>query len=160
MTEAEVDDDPPVEAGAPLVLLVEDDRDDARLITRAFRKIGLAAEVRWVADGEQAVGLLEKTADGSDPTGLPVLVLLDLKLPRKSGFEVLEWLKEHQLCRRIPVVVLTSSRERVDLQRAYDLGANSYLVKPVRTGALNDMAQSINQYWLALNERPPLGPSL
>ncbi len=148
-------DDVPAEPGQPFVLLVEDYPDDARLISRAFRKLDLDAPVHRVVDGEQAVAALSEAAANSG--SMPILVLLDLKLPRRSGFEVLEWMKQHELIRRIPVVVLTSSREHVDLQRAYDLGANSYLVKPVRPGALNSIARLISEYWLSLNERPPFG---
>ena len=86
----------------------------------------------------------------------PVLMLLDLKLPRKSGLEVLAWVREQAGLKRLPVVVLTSSRETTDINRAYDLGANSYLVKPVGFENLFELAKSLNMYWLMLNEEPNL----
>jgi DNA-binding response OmpR family regulator len=118
----------------PQVLLVEDDRDDALLIRRAFRKAGLALPTH-VEDGEAAVAYLARCAIGDQsPSPLPALVLLDLKLPRKSGLEVLAWLR--------------------GLRRAYDLGANSYLVKPVGFEALRQLVETLGLYWLTLNEPP------
>ncbi len=127
------------------VLLVEDNNDDAELIARAFRKAGLPVILERVADGDAAVERLN---------GGPVsLVLLDLKLPLRSGFEVLGWMRgqAEAAVRRIPVVVLTSSDQERDVRQAYDLGANSYLVKPVGAPALLDMARSLDGYWLRLN---------
>jgi CheY-like chemotaxis protein len=140
------------------VLLVEDNRDDALLIGRAFRKAGLAPPAH-VEDGEAAVAYLAQAATDGDraPSPLPALVLLDLKLPRKSGLEVLAWLREHDTLRRLPVVVLTSSREAPDVRRAYDLGANSYLVKPVDARALLQLVETLGLYWLTLNEPPHTG---
>lgn len=86
---------------------------------------------------------------------MPAIVLLDLKLPRMSGFEVLGWIRTDQRVRRLPVVVLTSSRLRGDVGRAYDLGANSYLVKPTVPEALASMMADVGRYWFGLNERPP-----
>jgi CheY-like chemotaxis protein len=138
------------------ILLVEDDPNDVFLIQRAFRRINLANPIQVVQDGEAAVLYLsgqEPYAD-RDRYPFPILVLLDLKLPRRSGLEVLEWLRQQPKLRRLPVVVLTSSRENSDLNRAYDLGANSYLVKPVAFDGLLEMVRSLNQYWLILNEKP------
>jgi CheY-like chemotaxis protein len=130
------------------VLLVEDNPDDAELITRAFRKAGLAVILEHVVDGEAAVARLAR-AD-APAVGL---VLLDLKLPLRSGFEVLGWIRDEAevAVRRIPVIVLTSSDQERDVRQAYDLGANSYLVKPVGAPALLDMARGLNGYWLRLN---------
>jgi CheY-like chemotaxis protein len=138
------------------ILLVEDDPNDVLLIQRAFRKANLANPIQVMNDGEAAVQYLsgqEPYAD-RDRYPLPMLMLLDLKLPRRSGLEVLEWLKQQPKLKRLPVVVLTSSREHTDLNRAYDLGANSYLVKPVAFDSLLNMVQTLNQYWLIINERP------
>ena len=140
-----------------LILMVEDDEDDARLIARAFRRIDPGIPIQRVEDGEQAVAYLAGSAPFGPDRVFPVLVLLDLKLPRKSGFEVLQWLKNQPSIRRIPVVILTSSKERIDLARAYDLGANSYLVKPVRPHAVSNLMANIDSYWLSSNEPPPLG---
>ena len=140
------------------ILLVEDDPNDVFLIQRAFRKANLANPIQVMKDGEAAVQYLsgqEPYAD-RDRYPLPILMLLDLKLPRRSGLEVLEWLKQQPKLKRLPVVVLTSSREHTDLNRAYDLGANSYLVKPVAFDSLLNMVQTLNQYWLIINESPNL----
>jgi CheY-like chemotaxis protein len=140
------------------ILLVEDSPDDALLIQRAFRKANLANPVELVRDGEDAVTYLSGAAPYEDRERfpLPVFMLLDLKLPRRSGLEVLAWVREQPALRRLPVVVLTSSRESVDVNRAYDLGVNSYLTKPVGFEALLEMVKNVNLYWLVLNENPEL----
>jgi len=141
------------------ILLVEDSPDDAFLIQRAFRKANLANSVQLVRDGEEAMAYLKGEPPFSDRNEfpLPVLMLLDLKLPRRSGLEVLEWVRQDSTLKRLPVVVLTSSRESVDINRAYDLGVNSYLTKPVGFDALLEMVKSVNLYWLILNEQPEIG---
>jgi DNA-binding response OmpR family regulator len=134
------------------ILLVEDDHNDVLLIKRAFQKVNIANPIIVVNDGEQAVSYLA----GREPyvdRAVPMLVLLDLKLPRKSGHEVLEWLRQQTNLKRLPVVVLTASSESSDVNRAYDLGANSYLVKPVTFDALVEMVKTLNLYWLILNKR-------
>jgi CheY-like chemotaxis protein len=138
------------------ILLVEDDPNDALLLQRAFRKANLANPIQLVSDGDAAVSYLAGQAPYADRSRhpLPVLVLLDLKLPRRSGHEVLEWLRAQPGLRRLPVVVITSSKESVDVRRAYDLGANSYLVKPVGFDALIEMVKALNLYWLILNQPP------
>jgi CheY-like chemotaxis protein len=147
-----------VNASAYPILLVEDSPDDALLIQRAFRKANLANPVQLVRDGEEAVAYLSGAAPYADRTRfpLPVFMLLDLKLPRRSGLEVLAWVRQESVVRRLPVVVLTSSRESVDVNRAYDLGVNSYLTKPVGFEALLEMVKNVNLYWLVLNENPEL----
>lgn len=137
------------------ILLVEDDANDFFLIQRAFRKANLANPLQVVGDGEEAVSYLLGEGHYADRSKypLPVLLLLDLKLPRRSGLEVLSWLREQPVLKRLPVVVLTSSKEPADINRAYDLGANSYLVKPLGFDALLDMVESLNLYWLVLNEK-------
>ena len=146
-------------ATASPILLVEDSPDDALLIQRAFRKANLANPVQLVRDGEEAVAYLSGNAPYEDRTRfpLPVFMLLDLKLPRRSGLEVLAWVRQESvMVKRLPVVVLTSSRESVDVNRAYDLGVNSYLTKPVGFEALLEMVKNVNLYWLVLNENPEL----
>lgn len=140
------------------VLLVEDDLNDVLLVKRAFGKAGVGAPIRVVNDGQAAMDYLAGRGGYADRTThpLPSLVLLDLKLPRKSGHEVLEWLRAQPALNRVPVVVLTSSRESIDVNRAYDLGANSYLVKPVAFADLLKMAHTLDLYWLQLNEDPAL----
>lgn len=138
------------------ILLVEDDPNDVLLIQRAFRKANLANPLYVVEDGENALAYLAGQGDYADRQQypLPVLMLLDLKLPRKSGFEVLEWLRQQPGLKRLLVVVLTSSANGPDINRAYDLGANSYLVKPVSFDALLEMVRTLGAYWLILNEKP------
>lgn len=147
-----------MQATAYPILLVEDSRDDALLIQRAFRKANLANSLQLVRDGDEAIAYLNGDPPFSDRRQfpLPVLMLLDLKLPRRSGLEVLEWVRQGGGLKRLPVVVLTSSRENVDINRAYDLGVNSYLTKPVGFEALLEMVKSLNLYWLILNERPEI----
>ena len=137
------------------ILVVEDNPDDRALLARAFRKAGIAMPLRFAMDGDEAVAYLDR-ALGEAPEAGPAVVLLDLKLPRRSGFEVLEWIKAHPVLRRVPVIILTSSRENVDLRRAYDLGANSYLVKPARSDELLRMVEQIHAYWLGLNQAATL----
>ena len=138
------------------ILLVEDDANDVLLIQRAFRNAKLRNPVQVVPHGEEAVAYLAGHGPYADRERYPVpaLILLDLKLPRMSGLEVLAWLRQQRGLRRLPVVMLTSSRERVDINRAYDLGANSYLVKPVAFDALLDMVKTVDRYWMDLNEKP------
>lgn len=138
------------------ILLVEDEENDILLIQRAFRKAKLSNPVHIVRDGEQAIAYLRGDGAYADrlESPLPTMILLDLKLPRASGHEVLKWLRTQAALRRIPVVVLTSSRESTDVNRAYDLGANSYLVKPVQFDALIEMLKNVDMYWLVLNEMP------
>ena len=114
--------------------------------------------MQHVRDGEEAVGYLSGAPPYDDRTRfpLPVFMLLDLKLPRRSGLEVLAWVRQESVVKRLPVVVLTSSRESVDVNRAYDLGVNSYLTKPVGFEALLEMVKNVNLYWLVLNENPEL----
>jgi CheY-like chemotaxis protein len=135
------------------ILLVEDNPDDVVLMQRAFRKLNLLNPLVALPDGEQAIKHLEGIVRGDDPQRfpLPALVLLDLKLPRFSGLEVLAWLRKQPKLKRCPVVVLTSSKEAPDVRQAYDLGANSYLVKPVEFQSFVDLVRTLNLYWLVLN---------
>jgi CheY-like chemotaxis protein len=138
------------------ILHVEDDPNDVLLIARAFRKAGLSAPIQVVNDGEQALHYLSGSNSFAERERfpLPSLVLLDLKLPRKSGIEVLEWIRSRPGVKRIPVVMLTSSKQLVDINRAYELGVNAYLVKPVNFDGLVEMVKTLDSFWLRLNERP------
>jgi CheY-like chemotaxis protein len=144
------------DARQPLVV-VEDDDNDVVLLQRAFRKSNLLNPLVFLRDGEMARDYLAGRGEYADRAAhpLPVLMLLDLKLPRLSGLELLEWMREQPALRGLPVVILTSSRESRDLERAYALGANSYLVKPVAFEALLELVRAIGLYWLMLNEAPP-----
>ena len=138
------------------ILLVEDNSTDALMVQRAFKKAHLMNPVQVVDDGDKAVAYLSGRGPYSDREKypLPVLLLLDLKLPRRSGLEILEWLRRQEGLKRLPVVVLTSSKESSDVNRAYDLGANSYLVKPVDFDPLLEMVKTLGLYWVVMNEKP------
>ena len=140
----------------PTILVVEDNPTDVMLIRRAFEKSKLANPVHVVGDGDAAVEYFsgEGTYADREKFPLPILMLLDLKLPKRSGLEVLEWLRIQETLKRIPVVVLTSSQQDRDVNAAYDIGVNSYLVKPVEFEGLLQMLKTVNLYWLMLNERP------
>jgi CheY-like chemotaxis protein len=145
-----------VTAADPPILLVEDDANDVVLIKRAFDRAAILNPLAIVRHGDDAVAYLEGTGGFSDRDQFPypVIVLLDLKLPRRSGLEVLQWVKERPRLKRIPIVVLTSSKNDADVDRAYELGANSYIVKPVSFDSLIELVRSLQLYWLLLNERP------
>ena len=136
------------------VLLVEDDYNDVLLIQRAFRKANIQPSVSIVSDGDEAILYLQGQGKYSDRSRYPVplLILLDLKLPRRSGLEVLAWIRQQPELRRLVVVVLTSSQEDSDLGQAYDLGANSYLVKPVDFHDLVGLVELIDAYWFKTNQ--------
>lgn len=136
------------------ILLVEDNPDDSELIRYAFEKLGINNPLVALTDGDAAVSYLCGTGAYSDRrrNPLPVLILLDLKLPRRSGFEVLQFARAQAATRHTPVVVLTSSNQHDDIKRAYELGANSYLVKPVSRDALIEMVRSLDAYWIKLNQ--------
>ena len=138
------------------LLLVEDDPDDVLLMKRAFAKGKIANPLRVARDGEEAIEYLTGKGEFADRSRwpLPSLILLDLNLPRKSGHEVLGWVKRHPSLRTIPVIVLTSSRQSDDIQRAYASGANSYIVKPVGLDNLLEVVQALRTYWVKLNQRP------
>ena len=138
------------------LLLVEDKSNDVLLIRRALTKAGIVNPLQVVSDGDQAVAYLAGEGDYGDRDRFPLpgVVLLDLKLPRRSGLEALAWLRQQPGLKRLPVVVLTSSTENRDINRAYDLGANSYLVKPVEFGPLLEMLKMFGPYWLVLNQKP------
>ena len=137
------------------ILLVEDDSNDVLLVRRAFRKAKLNPQIEIVADGDEAIAYLTRQPPYSDrQLDLPSLILLDLKLPRRSGLEVLEWIRQQPHLKRILVIVLTSSRENPDVAKAYDLGVNSYLVKPVAFEDLVKLMAQVHHYWLDLNEKP------
>ncbi len=140
------------------ILLVEDNPDDVLLIKRAFAKARIINPLQVVTDGEEALFYLagEPPYEDRSVYPLPIFVLLDLKLPKRSGLEVLSWLRAQTLLKRLPVVVLTSSRETPDINKAYDLGANSYLVKPVAFEDLVEMVKTLGLYWLILNEPPEI----
>ncbi|MBB3224899.1 response regulator [Pseudoduganella umbonata] len=143
----------PPSDGAPLILLVEDNPDDVLLAKRAFKKAALSATMEVVSDGDEAVGYLDAAAQagGGGQSAPPSLILLDLKLPKRPGLEVLRWIRANRHYDATPVVVLTSSTEDEDIQKAYALGANSYLQKPVAFNGLVQLLGVLGLYWLQNN---------
>lgn len=139
----------------PPVLWVEDDADDVFLIGRAIQKAGLDQPF-LVRDGGEAVAYLSGSGKHADRIAypLPSLILLDLKLPKMSGFEVLSWIRERSEIRRVPVVMFTSSKEASDIDRAYSLGANAYLLKSVDHDDLVEALRRVRAFWLELNLNP------
>jgi CheY-like chemotaxis protein len=145
----------------PLVIQVEDDPNDVFLFGRAFKKACVSADLKAFEDGEDLIRYLS-AATGE---GVPALILLDIKLPRKSGFEVLQWMRSHETYRRLPVVMLTSSAQAHDVRRAYDSGANGYLVKPMDIEEMTRLLSAIQSFWLDANisamtaDLPQLAPA-
>lgn len=135
------------------ILLVEDNPDDITITMRAWRKGGIRNRLLVATSGEEALQLLRKE-DGHPDMPTPCLVLLDLKMPRMDGFQLLEEIKGDDTLRRIPVVVLTSSERMVDIERAYMLGCNSYIVKPVSFEGFIRALEDIDHYWLKLSRIP------
>ncbi|HYH08770.1 MAG TPA: response regulator [Thermoanaerobaculia bacterium] len=136
------------------ILLVEDNQDDVDLTLLAFRRANIVNEVRVAHDGVAALEILHGKP-GELPPKLPAVVLLDLKLPRVDGFEVLSSIRQHPHTRLLPVVVLTSSAQERDVVQTYSCGANSYIVKPVDFEQFLVAAQQIGMYWLMLNAKAP-----
>jgi two-component system response regulator len=143
------------------ILLVEDNPDDVELTLRAFRKSKIANEIVVARDGVEALDYLFATGQhaGRDNSALPQLVLLDLKLPRLDGLQVLERIRSNPKTSLLPVVILTSSTEQPDLLSGYKLGANSYIRKPVDFQEFVVAVRRLGLYWLLLNQPPPHPPS-
>ena len=140
------------------ILLVEDNPDDVLLTQRAFERSRIVHELAVVRDGAEALEYVFGTGAyaGRDPLHLPAVMLLDLKLPKLNGFEVLKRLRADPRTQFVPVVILTSSSEERDIANGYQLGANSYIRKPVDFERFNDAVRQLGTYWLSLNELPPL----
>ena len=133
------------------ILLVEDNPVDVDLTRRAFARQKISNPIEVARDGEEAVAWMQRWEEGAP---LPVVILLDLKLPRVSGLEVLRQLKTHPRFSSIPVVILTTSAEESDVKGAYALGANSYIVKPVDFDKFQQVVQQVELYWNVINEPP------
>ena len=144
---------------AQKILLVEDNPNDVELTRRAMKKANIGNGIKVVEDGVEALKFFfgEDGKGGCPAEDLPIVVLLDLKLPKIDGLEVLRQLRENEKTKRVPVVILTSSSEEKDIITSYNLGANSYVRKPVK---FDDFAEAIRQlglYWLIINQPPPNG---
>lgn len=141
-----------------LIILVEDNEDDAELAIRALKKNGIDAEVKIFEDGAVALDYLLRVGESADDADepMPQLVLLDLKLPKLNGIEVLERLRADEATRLVPVVVLTTSNAEIDIVESYRRGANSYIQKPVDFNQFTQAVGEIARYWLGLNEPAPV----
>ena len=138
------------------ILLVEDDPKDIELTLTVLAEYSLANEVVTVRDGVEALDYLYRRGDFVQrPAGNPIVILLDLKMPRLDGVEVLRQLKADECMRFIPVVILTSSRESIDLEECYRLGVNAYVVKPVHFADFVEAVRQIGVFWALINEPPP-----
>jgi CheY-like chemotaxis protein len=135
------------------ILLVEDNLMDVDLTIQAFTDHGVANPIVVCRDGEEALDYMSAHASVTDAQ-LPILVLLDLRLPKVDGIEVLRWARQHPVWQQIPVIVLTTSRENSDIQSAYRLGVNSYILKPVDFATFADVVKTIHIYWLLTNVPP------
>jgi two-component system response regulator len=140
-----------------VVLLVEDNPTDEKLTLRAFQKVNIANEICVVRDGAAALDFLFTSGEyaSRDPTDLPAIVLLDLKLPRVDGLEVLRRIRTDDRTKLLPVVILTSSQQEEDVVRGFSLGANAYVRKPVDFGQFVNAAQTLGLFWLLLNVQAP-----
>jgi len=145
------------EHGRPITILIADDDEEDRMLARdALRESRLHNDLRFVEDGEQLMDYLFRRGKYSDPATSPTpgLILLDLNMPRKDGREALKEIKADPTLRRIPVVVLTTSREEEDIYRTYDLGANSFISKPVAFEGLVAVMKTLGRYWIEIVELP------
>jgi CheY-like chemotaxis protein len=137
------------------ILLVEDNPVEAELTIKALKSAGLANKLHWVKDGQEALDFLFRNGDyaGRDDS-VPRFVLLDVNMPKLGGIEVLKAVRAHARTRRVPVVMLTSSSEERDMAESYQLGVNSYMVKPIDFKAFADIVRRAGYYWLAVNVQP------
>ena len=134
------------------VLIAEDDEDTIFVLERSLRKLGMRNPVKVVHDGEQAINYLEQD-DSHKP---PRLAVLDIKMPLKDGFEVLNRIRSNPKLSRLPVIMFSNSQDERDVDRAYDLGANSYVVKPTDPRQMDQVVEKIHDYWINVNKKPTL----
>jgi CheY-like chemotaxis protein len=137
------------------ILLVEDSQDDIELTLRAFKKNNLGNNIHIARDGAEALEFLKQVEKREAPH--PGLILLDLKLPKVDGIEVLKYIKSREILKRIPVVMLTTSKNDRDIKTCYDLGANSYIVKPISFKDFMETIKNIQLYWIVTNQPPVVG---
>lgn len=144
-------------AEGAVILMAEDDPDDRLLVEDALEDANLRAEFRWVGDGDELLDYLLRRDGFQDQASSPRpgLILLDLSMPRRSGSDALAEIKRHPELRSIPVVILTTSRSEEDIRKSYDLGAASYISKPVSYEGLVEVVQVLGQYWFEVTELPP-----
>ena len=138
---------------SPVILIVEDNPGDVRLIQEALKTSSIDPTLYFARDGVEATDFLE-TRKGTPSTGFPHLIVLDLNLPKKSGFEVLEYVKRDEMLKRIPVIVLSSSQNPDDVAKAYDLHANCYLTKPTNFDSFIDVVKALEYFWIRTAHLP------
>jgi len=145
----------------PVILLAEDREDDVLLVKKAFQSPEMNCRLQVVRDGEQAISYLSGEGQFRDREQFPFpdLLLLDLKMPRVDGFEVLRWIRQHPRLRNLRVVVLTASNQIRDVNEAYRIGANSFLVKPLDFENFVETSKALRKYWLVLDNAPELPPT-
>jgi len=137
------------------ILYAEDSQTDAELTLRALRKINLGNNLLWMKDGQEALNvLLNSGPRATHPRSHPRLILLDLKMPKVDGLEVLRVIRSTEALRAIPVVLITSSAEEIDIVNSYNLGVNSYVVKPIDSSSFSSLIAQIGYYWMVLNQVP------
>jgi len=137
------------------ILIAEDDEDDYLLTIEALKEAGVDTQIKWVKDGEELMDYLEPIGTAVKKTSeFPSLILLDLNMPRKDGREVLDEIKKNNILRKIPVVVLTTSKAETDINHAYDLGVNSYIQKPVRFNEFVEVIKVLSHYWFQIVKLP------
>jgi CheY-like chemotaxis protein len=134
------------------VLIAEDDEDTIFFLERSLRKVGVRNPVRIVHDGVEALNYLEDEVSHN----VPRLAVLDIKMPLKDGFAVLEWVRAHPKLKRMPVIIFSSSNQESDVNRAYDMGANSYVVKPGDPARMEEFVLKLHEYWVTINEKPTI----
>jgi CheY-like chemotaxis protein len=146
------------EQGLATILLVEDETTDATLVQRAFAKAKVMNPIVHLKNGDEALAYLAGVGKYSDRIKhqVPALILLDLKMPGMTGLQLLQWMRTNREVRRIPVVVLTTDEAPSTINAAYDLGANSYLVKPGDPEEVMRLVETVQRYWMELNQQPPL----
>ena len=139
------------------ILVAEDDPNDIMLLRRAFYKAGVEVPIHFVRDGQEVIDYLQGQPPFEDPAQNPVptLLLLDLKMPKLNGFEVLEWLRRQAFLHRLPVVIFSGSSEPEDRRKAYSLGAGSYVVKPQDPDQFMEVVRVLKRYWVDINFPPP-----
>lgn len=144
-----------MEEASYTILLVEDDENDATLMKMAFEKNHILNPIQWVRDGQEAVAYLNGEGDFADRARYPFpeVLLLDLKMPRMTGLELLAWIQEHPDFKVIPTIIMTSSKQELDIEKAYRLGANTYMTKPIAFDELANMVKLTHDYW-AISAKP------
>ena len=141
------------------ILVVDDSEADVSILNRAIMKAGIDSRVLSLRDGQEAVDYLSDESSFNERTHpMPELMLLDLKMPKMDGFDVLLWLQKHPRLKRLPVMVLSSSQQEIDVDRAYDLGANCYVLKPSSLAGYADIAEGLREFWMDLNRCPNCRP--